>query len=155
MKNTWVIIGIAVVLIIAGIFLFKSKTNAPVVEDQTNQEVVGSTASAPTTATTAGTTVSPTPATTTGTTSDTTPVSTTKSFTLAQVATHNSQTSCYSAINGVVYDLTLWISRHPGGQREILGICGKDGSVAFNGQHGSQGRPASILSGFEIGVLAK
>jgi cytochrome b involved in lipid metabolism len=84
-----------------------------------------------------------------------TPVSTTRSFTLAQVATYNSQTSCYSAINGVVYDLTSWISRHPGGAREILGICGKDGSSAFNGQHGGQGRPASILSGFEIGTLAK
>ncbi len=152
MKNTWIIIGIAVV-IIAGIFIFKSKTDAPVLQDSTNEEVIGDTASAPTAATTGDATVPASSA--TGTSAGGTPTTTAKTFTLAQVAVHNNQTSCYSAINGVVYDLTSWISRHPGGAQEILGICGKDGSSAFNGQHGTQGRPASILAGFEIGTLTK
>jgi cytochrome b involved in lipid metabolism len=53
-----------------------------------------------------------------------------------------------------VYDLTAWISKHPGGERAILSICGKDGSAAFNDQHGGQRRPANELSGFKIGTIA-
>lgn len=85
----------------------------------------------------------------------TTPTSTVKTFTLAQVAQHADSTSCYSAVNGMVYDLTKWITRHPGGQREILAICGRDGSSAFNGQHGGDARPEQLLAGFEIGTLVK
>jgi cytochrome b involved in lipid metabolism len=58
-------------------------------------------------------------------------------------------------VNGGVYDLTSWIGQHPGGSKAILGICGKDGSAAFNEQHSSQRRPANELAGFKIGVLAK
>ncbi len=78
-----------------------------------------------------------------------------KAFTLVQVATHNSPADCYSAINGIVYNLTLWISRHPGGERAILSICGKDGSAAFDGQHGGDPRAASVLAGYEVGTLIK
>jgi cytochrome b involved in lipid metabolism len=77
------------------------------------------------------------------------------SFTAAQVAAHASVASCYSSINGAVYDLTSWISQHPGGSAAIKGLCGKDGSAAFNGQHGGQGRPESELAGFKIGTLVK
>lgn len=76
-------------------------------------------------------------------------------FTLADVATHNSAASCYTAIKGNVYDLTSWIGEHPGGKKAILGICGKDGTAAFEGQHGGQARPAEELAGFQIGVVVK
>lgn len=75
-------------------------------------------------------------------------------YAMADVATHNSGTSCWSAINGDVYDLTSWINQHPGGPQAILIICGKDGSAAFNDQHGGQRRPANELTGFKIGTLA-
>ncbi|MDB5194518.1 MAG: conserved rane protein of unknown function [Parcubacteria group bacterium] len=78
----------------------------------------------------------------------------TKTFTLADVAKHASASSCYSIINGGVYDLTAWINQHPGGQDAILSICGKDGSAAFNAQHGGQSRPESELAGFKIGMFA-
>ncbi len=78
-----------------------------------------------------------------------------KSFTLAQVATHNSEADCYSAINGNVYDLTAFINKHPGGDRNILRICGLDGSSLFNGQHGGDAKPERILAGFEIGTLVQ
>lgn len=81
------------------------------------------------------------------------PTSKPGTFTLAEVATRNTESNCYSAINGVVYDLTAWINKHPGGSREILRICGKDGSNAFNGQHGGDAKPERILAGFEVGVL--
>ena len=82
------------------------------------------------------------------------PPSSPTAYTLAQVATHDSAASCWSAINGKVYDLTSWINQHPGGPQAILSICGVDGSSAFNDQHGGQSRPANELAGFAIGTLA-
>ena len=79
--------------------------------------------------------------------------STPGSYTLADVAKHADANSCWSAVNGKVYDLTKWINQHPGGPRRILAMCGKDASDAFNGQHGGQARPAKELAGFEIGTL--
>jgi uncharacterized membrane protein len=75
------------------------------------------------------------------------------SYTMADVAKHASASSCWTAINGKVYNVTDWIGQHPGGQRAILGLCGKDGSAAFNGQHGGERRPASELKQFLIGTL--
>lgn len=74
-------------------------------------------------------------------------------YTLADVKTHNSATSCWSAINGNVYDLTNWVNSHPGSRAAILMICGKDGSPLFNSQHGGSGRVAGILDRFKIGAL--
>lgn len=74
-------------------------------------------------------------------------------YSLADIAKHKDQSSCWTAINGGVYDLTDWISKHPGGERGILSICGIDGSSAFNNQHGGQGRPEQILASYKIGAL--
>lgn len=76
------------------------------------------------------------------------------SYTLAQIYEHKDATSCWSAINGSVYDLTSWIPNHPGGERAILSLCGHDGSAAFNGQHGGSSKVVRVLSGFKIGNLA-
>ena len=77
------------------------------------------------------------------------------SYTANDVAKHASAKSCWSIIDGNVYDLTKWVSRHPGGSRVILGICGKDASQAFKAQHAAQARPASELAAFKIGTLRK
>lgn len=79
----------------------------------------------------------------------------TKEFTLEEISRNNTEQSCYSVINDNVYDLTSWIQKHPGGARNILRICGKDGTAEFGGQHGGEQRPESILDGFKIGVLKK
>lgn len=76
------------------------------------------------------------------------------SYKMADVAGHKDASSCWSAINGNVYNLTSWIAKHPGGEGAILGICGKDGSDAFNSQHGGQGKPENVLETFKIGTLA-
>jgi cytochrome b involved in lipid metabolism len=99
-----------------------------------------------------------TPTTVPTTTSSTTVTSTSTAqnpgtYTLAQVALHNSASSCWTAINGGVYDVTTWINQHPGGPEAILSLCGTDGSAAFNGQHGGQARPAAELASFKIGTL--
>lgn len=78
---------------------------------------------------------------------------TTKTFTLAEIKTHNTASSCYTTIRGTVYDLTSFIDGHPGGAQNILRICGTDGTSAFEDQHGGRPRPEQILKGFEIGVL--
>ncbi len=75
------------------------------------------------------------------------------SFTRFQVATHNDSSSCWSIVNGNVYDLTDWINSHPGGQEAILEICGKDGSEDFNEQHRGDGGPAKALAQYKIGFL--
>ena len=91
--------------------------------------------------------------TTTTTKNPTTPAA--SGYTMAQVAAHGSESSCWTAINGNVYDVTSWISQHPGGAQAIISLCGHDGSAAFNDQHGGQRRPESELASFKIGALAQ
>jgi cytochrome b involved in lipid metabolism len=76
-------------------------------------------------------------------------------YTVSTVATHNSETSCWSIINGNVYDLTSFVGDHPGGERNILKICGKDGTSAFMGQHGGDSKPEKTLAGFLLGPLTE
>lgn len=76
-------------------------------------------------------------------------------YTMAQVMTHNSGTSCWAAVSGVVYDLTTWIKKHPGGTQAILSICGKDGTAAFTGKHMGDQKPEAMLATFKIGVVAQ
>jgi cytochrome b involved in lipid metabolism len=77
------------------------------------------------------------------------------SFTMAEVATHATAQSCWSVVDATIYDLTAWISQHPGGAAKILAICGKDGSQAFNGMHGSNEQAKAALASFKIGVVAQ
>ncbi len=74
-------------------------------------------------------------------------------ITMADVAKHASSSDCWAAISGNVYDLTKWISQHPGGSGPIVGMCGKDGTAGFEGQHAGQGRPAQELANFLVGPL--
>ena len=76
-------------------------------------------------------------------------------YTMAKVKANDSAASCWTAIDGYVYDLTKWIGQHPGGAGAIKSICGVDGSAAFNGQHDGQGKPTARLSGYLLGPLAK
>ena len=76
-------------------------------------------------------------------------------YTPAEVATHGNVSSCWTSVNGNVYDVTAWISHHPGGSSAILSLCGHDGTSAFTAQHGGQRRPEQELASFKIGALAK
>jgi len=76
-------------------------------------------------------------------------------LTLSAVAQHNSAESCYTVINGVVYDVTSFISKHPGGPQRILRLCGVDGTERFENQHGGETRPESLLAALKVGVLAR
>ena len=77
-----------------------------------------------------------------------------KTYAMADVSTHASSASCWSAISGKVYDLTSWIGKHPGGDEAILAICGKDGSQLFDGKHGMDPKAKAVLPKFYLGDLA-
>lgn len=81
------------------------------------------------------------------------PITPASGYTMAQVTEHGSDTSCWTAIDGSVYDLTTWIKEHPGGKSAILRICGKDGTNDYNSQHGGQARAERELASFRLGAL--
>jgi cytochrome b involved in lipid metabolism len=81
-----------------------------------------------------------------------TPTPTPTGYTLAQVSVHNSEGSCWTIVNESVYDVTPFVSVHPGGESKILRICGKDGTTLFEGQHGGDLRPESTLAKYRIGA---
>lgn len=77
----------------------------------------------------------------------------TPTYTLSQVAAHNTASSCWTAIRGTVYDLTDWIGKHPGGEANILKLCGTDGTDFFVGKHGGSPPQENRLAVYEIGVV--
>lgn len=81
------------------------------------------------------------------------PTSSQDGYTLAEVAQKNSQSACWVAIDGMVYDLTDWIRSHPGGRASILSLCGTDGTSSFLSQHGGQARPSATLDQYLLGPL--
>lgn len=77
-------------------------------------------------------------------------------YSLSDVAEHGSAESCWSAIDGTVYDLTEFIEEHPGGSRAILVICGSDGSGSFNSMPAAVMPAARLaLAKYKIGTLAE
>jgi len=78
-----------------------------------------------------------------------------RSFTAADVAKHGTSSSCWTIVGGGVYDITPFIAKHPGGRSAVTTLCGKDGSAAFNGQHGGASNPRKALAHYRIGKLKK
>ncbi len=84
-----------------------------------------------------------------------TPSPTKVGYTMDQVRANNSSSSCWSAIDGFVYDLTRWIAAHPGGAGVIRSLCGVDGTSSFKAQHSNQSSPAQRLNSYLLGPLSK
>jgi cytochrome b involved in lipid metabolism len=72
-------------------------------------------------------------------------------YSMTNIAKNNSTSSCWAAIFGKAYNLTTWISKHPGGAGAIESICGTDATSVFQGKHGEQSGPASSLSAYLMG----
>lgn len=79
-------------------------------------------------------------------------------ITLEEIALHATQSDCWMAINGNVYDVTDFISSHPGGQAIVFG-CGKDATSFFENRANNKGPHSemarSLLPQFLIGELAE
>ncbi|CAK7213954.1 hypothetical protein SCUCBS95973_001976 [Sporothrix curviconia] len=54
-----------------------------------------------------------------------------KTFTQAEVASHNKPDSLYITVDGDVYDLTKFQDDHPGGKKILARVAGKDASKQF------------------------
>ena len=74
---------------------------------------------------------------------------------MGQVMANNTAQSCWTVVDGYVYNLTNWINSHPGGSGVILFLCGTDGTSSFKAQHGNQGQPAMKLDSYKLGPLNK
>ncbi|KAJ7170819.1 cytochrome b5 [Mycena crocata] len=48
---------------------------------------------------------------------------------------HRSKTDAWSAFNGKVYNITSYLPFHPGGERELMRVAGRDGTQLFASTH--------------------
>ncbi|GES66642.1 hypothetical protein ATETN484_0016018900 [Aspergillus terreus] len=58
-----------------------------------------------------------------------------KQFDAAEVAKHTSSQSCWVILYGKVYDVTNFLSEHPGGAKIILKLAGKDATEEYDPIH--------------------
>lgn len=70
-------------------------------------------------------------------------------YTANDVAKHNVKTSCWTIINGSIYNITGYIPSNPAGD-DILKSCGADGTRFFTDHKVTKDTMAS----FKIGVLS-
>jgi len=82
-----------------------------------------------------------------------TPAAEPAGFTMAMISENNTASKCWVAIDGMAYDLTDWITSHPGGQGAITGLCGKDGTAMFLSRHGGQANPDRTLDMYVLGPI--
>lgn len=80
-----------------------------------------------------------------------------EAISLAEVTQHTSSSDCWTVIEGQVYNVSGYVSLHPGGGR-ILQACGKDASDLFSGKsamgHIHSQIPRQLLAKYRVGSLA-
>ena len=76
-----------------------------------------------------------------------------KPVTLDELSKHSSSEGCWIMIEGNIYDMTDYISKHPG-KGKILEGCGKDATELFKGGGGHIHSQAArlILRDYQIGT---
>lgn len=76
-------------------------------------------------------------------------------YTLLDVARHNLETDCWMIINDKVYNVTSYISVHPGGSG-LIKDCGQDATTVFNAKPAHQTEKAiRDLNNLIVGSLKK
>lgn len=76
-----------------------------------------------------------------------------KTFTAEEVAKHNIKTDCYLIVSNQVYDVSSYISKHPGGVRRIVDVCGQETSQIFASIHSNFAW--NLLKEYYIGDIVK
>ncbi|GEQ69955.1 hypothetical protein JCM33374_g3631 [Metschnikowia sp. JCM 33374] len=58
-----------------------------------------------------------------------------RTFSMEEVAKHNTETDCWVIVKNVVMDLTPFLNDHPGGRESILNFAGRDATESFDMLH--------------------
>jgi flavocytochrome c len=58
-----------------------------------------------------------------------------KTYTLEEIASHNTEKDCWVAVNGLVLNVTDFLNDHPGGKMAIMTFAGRDATEEFNMVH--------------------
>ncbi|KAF5374785.1 hypothetical protein D9758_000147 [Tetrapyrgos nigripes] len=74
-------------------------------------------------------------------------------WTLEQVAEHNSPSSCWVIINDRVYDVSDFLSEHPGGANIILKYAGRDATLAYEPIHPKNALEKNLPPSKHLGQL--
>jgi cytochrome b involved in lipid metabolism len=53
-------------------------------------------------------------------------------YTRSEISTHKTPESCWIIIDDYVFDVTSYLSEHPGGRSVLLEYSGNDATIAFN-----------------------
>jgi cytochrome b involved in lipid metabolism len=59
-------------------------------------------------------------------------------YSMEEVSKHNTRDDCWVVLDGRVYDVTKFISRHPGGVGPITNMAGKDATDVFDNYHAAR-----------------
>ncbi|KAI5642853.1 cytochrome b5-like heme/Steroid binding domain-containing protein [Phthorimaea operculella] len=70
----------------------------------------------------------------------------------AEVKKHKSPKSCWIIIHNSVYDVSKFLSEHPGGEDTLLGVAGTDATQAFE-DVGHSDDARILLKNYKIGCL--
>jgi len=71
----------------------------------------------------------------------------------SDISSHNSASDCWTIINGTTYNITDYIisKEHPSGNADLIAICGKDGTRAFDSiRKHSSAFTSNVLSQYKI-----
>ncbi len=131
-------------------FLITSRAKSAITVAVGDREVPGEVLRGPAPAPSPSATAKPAPT----PTATPTPTVAPSAYTMEEVKKRNTAASCWSVIDGNIYDLTKWIPLHRGGPQAITFLCGKDGTSSFKAQHANQSSPVSTLSRYLVAPLA-
>ena len=73
------------------------------------------------------------------------------SYSLADIAKHNTAEDCWIILHGKVYDTTEFLQGHPGGANSIVSVAGADSSQVFDAIHSQKAQ--AMLAQYEIGTV--
>merc|ERR1719454_1443636 len=77
------------------------------------------------------------------------------SFSWDEVKQHSTKEDRWLVIDGEVYDITRWASKHPGGSRVITHYAGQDATEAFNAFHNDPAFARKYMKAIHIGSLTE
>jgi len=74
-------------------------------------------------------------------------------WTWQEISKHDRRDSAWMYVGDNVYDVTPWMSKHPGGEQLILLFAGRDCTEAMRAYHPFTEKPSGILEKLKIGKL--